>query len=200
MALNEVHITVSNQLTGDTYLSRSYPDEDFNNNGKIELYKTPVYKVFIESKTTGGLITREWKALRFMPYFNDPKSPIKGYKSRGWVNSGKHEVSKKKVTYFDPNYATHNRHSPFNGAIQIDGNFLIHAGPLSIADSGWGAAGCVEIIGDFGKFKSDIKDLSGSKMASSNDAIQDLVKNRKLTLQVDRALPPDIRKGLSHEF
>ena len=44
----EVLIVVSNKKTLDTYLSRSYPDDDRDNNGRIELYRTPVYKVFLE--------------------------------------------------------------------------------------------------------------------------------------------------------
>lgn len=46
--LREVLIVVSNKKTLDTYLSRSYPDDDRDDNGGIELYRTPVYKVFLE--------------------------------------------------------------------------------------------------------------------------------------------------------
>ena len=31
-SLNEILITISGTKTGDTYYSRSYPDDDFNNN------------------------------------------------------------------------------------------------------------------------------------------------------------------------
>ncbi len=196
MSLHEVHIIISSQLTGDTYLARSYPDDDFDNNGKKELYKTPVYKVFIEGRSS----RKEWKALRFMPYYNDPKAPSGNYKTKGWANSGKWQVPKKRVTLYDPFYSPHNTFSPYSGAIQIEGNFLIHAGPLSIHDSGWGAAGCVEIIGDFGKFKEDIKNLSGSLKKTASDAITELVRNGKLFLQVDYAYPPDLKKNFSHEY
>ncbi|MBZ4187453.1 hypothetical protein [Niabella beijingensis] len=196
-----VNIIVTSQTTGDTYLGRSYPDSDFDNNGKTEIYKIPVYYVDIESTdSTGKKVTRRWKALRFMPYWNDPKDPSTHYKQKGWVNSGKHKVARKKVTYYNPNYKVQNTPSPYDGGIQIDGSFLVHAGPSSLTESGWGAAGCVEIIGGFDKFKSDIQTLSGSTAKNSDEAIQGLVKAGQLYVQVDYAAPPDIKSAFYGEF
>ena len=65
------------------------------------------------------------------------------------------------ATYYDANYNTSNSPSPHKGAIQIQNSFLIHSGPPTLEDSGWGSAGCVEIIGDFSEFKEDIKTVSG---------------------------------------
>lgn len=194
--LNEVLIVISNEKTGETYLSRSFPDDDYDNNGKIELYKTPVYKVYIKSK--GKKIA--WKALRFMPYWNDPKKLSPAYKMRGWANSGlSSSIVKKLVTYYDPKYGTHNRPSPYSGAIQIKGNFLIHAGPENLLKSGWGAAGCVEIIGDFDKFKNDIRDLSGSNIKNAHQAILDLVKAKKLFVRVEAAIAPNLKNNFWRE-
>jgi hypothetical protein len=190
--LNEVLIIISSEKTGENYLSRSYPDDDYDNNGKIELYKTPVFKVYIKSK--GKKIA--WKALRFMPYWNDPKQPSPKYKLRGWTNSGLgNSIPKKQVTYYNPAYGTHNRYSPYSGAIQIQGSFLIHAGPNSLIDYGWGAAGCVEIIGNFDQFKNDIRDLSGSNFKDAHKAIQELVKAKKLFVKVEAAIAPNLRKN-----
>ena len=191
--LNEIVITITGTVTGDIYYSRSYPDDDFNNNGKTEWYETPVYKVLIENKST----KKQWKGLRFMPYWNDPKNLDPRYSTKGWVNSGlSNSISKKAVTYYNPVYGVHNRYSPYGGAIQIKGSFLIHAGPetLTLKDYGWGAAGCVEIIGNFDNFKKDIMDLSNSKKTDVHDAILELVKERKLFVTVEHAVAPDFKK------
>ncbi|MES2590327.1 MAG: hypothetical protein V4608_00490 [Bacteroidota bacterium] len=192
--LNTVLITVSNIKTGETYRSRSYPNDDFNNNGKIELYTTPVFKVFIENNLPAQ--KKEWKALRFMPYWNDPAKPDSKYRTKGWANSGLSHFPKTVVSYYNPNYGVHNRYSPYGGAIQIKGNFLIHAGPETIDESGWGAAGCVEIIGNFDLFKEDIKLLSGSTETNAHDAILKLVAAKKLFVRVDLAVAPKLKNFL----
>ncbi len=194
--LNEVLITISNKKTNDTYLSRSYPDSDFNNNGKMELYRTPVYKVYIEN--THSRI--EWKALRFMPYWNDPKYPNKSYSTRGWVNAGlSSAITRKVVTHYNPYYSTSNRYSHYRGAIQIRDSFLIHAGPETVKTYGWAAAGCVEIIGDFNQFKEDIKKLSNSSKQTSDEALKELVNSQKLLVSIEAATPPNFKKHLYKE-
>ena len=47
-ALRNVTITVSSIPTGNAYLARSYPHDDYNNNGKMQLYRVPVYNVLIQ--------------------------------------------------------------------------------------------------------------------------------------------------------
>lgn len=197
--MNSILITVTGIETGDIYYSRSYPDDDYNDNGKIELYSTPVYKVTIED-TLNSSKKKEWKALRFMPFWNDPSSPSSSYKTKGWVNSGLTSVAKKKVPMYDKNYATHNRFSPFGGAFQIQGNFLIHAGPSDINESGWGAAGCVEIIGSFDDFKKDIANLAGVNSKNLHDAMNDLVKAGKLFVEIQHALRPNLKSKFHAEY
>lgn len=188
--MNIVTITVTNRKTGDTYQAKSYPDADKNNDGRIELYNTPVYEINITSGTT----TKTWKAVRFMPFWNDPASPSTKYKSQGFINSGLHKFHKQAVSLYLPNYGTQNRFSPYRGGIQIRNNFLIHAGPVDLNDSGWGSAGCVEIIGDFGKFKQDIRDLAGiSNTVEPGQAITKLVEKRKLFVEVEYATPPNFK-------
>jgi hypothetical protein len=71
---------------------------------------------------------------------------------------------------------------------------LIHAGPKNLLDTGWGSAGCVEIIGDFGRFKQDIRDLSGiGSTMEAGLAIFKLVQNRKLFVQVQYDTPPNFK-------
>lgn len=199
--LRAVSIIVSNKTTGEKYAAKSYPDIDYDNNGRMERYDIPVYWLYVDGTDMAGKAVRNtWKCLRFMPFWNDPKALSPAYKHKGWANSGKVHVAKKAVTYYDPNYEIHNTHSPFNGGIQIDGNFLVHAGPLSVTDSGWGAAGCVEVIGMFDQFKNQLRDLSGSKHTDANKAILELVKARKLFVQVDYAAAPNLKATVNGEF
>ena len=136
---------------------------------------------YVEIKSIAG--TKTWKAVRFMPYWNDPAAPDTRYRAQGFINSGLHKFSKQAVSLYLPNYGTHNRYSPFRGAIQIKNSFLIHAGPQNLHDFGWGSAGCVEIIGDFGKFKKNIRDLAGiSSATEAGTAISNLVQNKNCLL------------------
>lgn len=40
---NEVLIRITGEQTGDSYLAKSYPDNDYDNDGWGELYAVPVY-------------------------------------------------------------------------------------------------------------------------------------------------------------
>lgn len=198
--LRNVTVLVSNVRTGDMYLARSYPDDDYNNNGRIELYRVPVY--IVEIKGTDGSNkpqTKTWKALRFMPYWNDPASPKPNYRTKGWANAGLHSLAKKAVTFYNPHYGVQNRHSPYAGAIQMRDSFLIHAGPKVLTEHGWGSAGCVEVVGDFDKFRDDIKMLSGFAKPRAHDAILEMVRARTLFVQVNNATPPDLKASFVRE-
>jgi len=190
--LREVCIIISNVKTGEDYQAKSYPDPDIDNDGIGELYKTPVYYVYIDGTSRLGNRERKtWRAVRFMPYWNDPAAPSTNYRYRGFANSGLHEVKKKVVTSYNKYYGVRNTYSPYGGAIQIRNSFLIHAGPRNLRERGWGAAGCVEIIGNFNDFKKDIHIFSGSTAINSDDAILELVEKGMLFVQVDKATPPN---------
>lgn len=193
--MEEVLITITSKTTGEEYLSRSYPHDDKDGNGKVELYSTPVFKILIES-SQGSF---EHTGLRFMPFWNDPANPDLGYKGRGWKNSGLADHhSKQAVPNYLPDYSVHNRPSPDKGAFQLHGNFLIHAGPRTLADKGWGAAGCVEIIGFFEVFKQDVRALSGQHETALDTALHGLVKAQKLFFEIQKTTRPrlqDRQKG-----
>lgn len=197
MGLQEVLITVTGTLTGDKYYARSYPDDDIDNNGRIELYETPVYRVTIQNNEE----VKEWKALRFMPYWNDPNDLDTRYKQRGWANAGLSDpITRMAVTYYNKDYRVSNRPSPYDGAIRIKGSFLIHAGPATIDEIGWGSAGCIEVIGDFNLFKEDIRDLSGVSITDADEAILYMVKKRKLFITLEKAARPNLKTKLFREI
>lgn len=202
-ALRDVVIVVSNQKTADVYYAKSYPDPDFDNDGRRERYRTPIYKVFLKSRSAvGESVQKDWQALRFMPFWNDPRQPTKAYRSKGWVNSGLHHVARKAVPAYLKDYKIHNTVSRFDGAIQIKDNFLVHAGPESAMSSnwGWGAAGCIEIIGDFNEFRMNILEMSGSAQTDIHTGMQQLVSAKQLYIQVDMDTAPDLKAARDGDF
>lgn len=64
---------------------------------------------------------------------------------------------------------------------------------------GGGAAGCVEIIGNFDDFKSDIAEATG-KTTDSDAAIQSLVSEGKLYVEVKSAIRPNLKNELWKEI
>jgi hypothetical protein len=206
-ALREVLIIVSNIKTPDTYLMRSWPNDDYLGHGKISLFRSPVYKVFIVGTDRDGKPVRtEWTALRFSPFWNDPKHPaprnIYVGQGRGWANSGIEYEAKKPVPAYLPNYHIHNSISRFEGAFQVRGNFLIHGGPETLLSPQWGAAGCVEVIGNFDQFRQDIIKLSGFSDVDVEDvnvAMVEIVRAQKVFVQYDLEKAPDLRGAFDRE-
>jgi hypothetical protein len=198
--LRAVDITVSSSTTDETYEARPYPHSDINGDGVRDLYRVPVYRVFIDGTDANGVKQRrEWTALRFMPYFNDPKDPVSAYKTRGWVNSGLGFVGRKPVPQFKPDYEVHNSFSKFGGAFVVRDTFYIHAGPDDLSNAGWGSAGCVEIIGNFDDFKAQVIELSGSTTADRHVALGEIVRARKLFVRYEPAAAPDIKASFSRQ-
>ncbi len=199
-APREVVIVVSSIKTPDIYLARSYPQDDIDDNGLIELYRTPIYKVFIDgTDNTGHRARKEWTALRFMPYWNNPKNRDRRYASTGWINSGLPYVPKTAIQQYLPHYEIHNSVSAFEGAIRVHGSFLIHGGPETPVADQWGAAGCVEIIGNFDDFRRNIIELSGLLKTDLHKGMNEIVRERKLFVQYDLATVPQLQSAFDHE-
>lgn len=198
--IRQVTITITNKKNG-VYEARSYPHDDINSNGKIELYEVDVYDIIINGKDDNGIPqTFKHIAPRFMPYYNNRKKPNHEYKQLGWVNAGLSSARKITISRYNKNYEVHNRYSPGRGAIVLQGSFYLHAGPADRLDVGFGSAGCIEIIGNFDVFKSNIKFLSGSKFPTSDEAIEELVKTRNLIVIIEQAKVPDIKSNFTKEI
>lgn len=202
-----VDVIVSAKKTGESYEARAYPIDDVDQDGRIELYKAPVYNVYVDGiNAEGRRERRTWKTPRFMPY-NNPAGELHddSYRTVGYVTAGLSNVPRFAVSTYKPDYQVHNRFSPFGGAIVVKGAFYIHAGPESVSDFGWGSAGCVEIIGDFDAFKKDILELAGSPAANGsaaeiNSGIGALVRARKLFVTYEAAARPNLRAALSRQI
>jgi len=192
-----VEIFLSKKVVGK-YLARSYPHPSMKVHGREDYYEVPVHEITISGEDDSGKeVTYVHQAPRFMPYWNDPANPYKGYKTLGWANSGLSSGRTIVVPRYKKEYQVQNRYSPGIGAIVLRGAFYIHAGPASTAtkDAGFGSAGCVEIVGDFDDFKKDIVSLSGIKGKSLDDAIESLVRAKKLIAVIEGTKAPDIKKA-----
>ena len=206
-ALRSVDITVSAKKTGEIYEGRAYPIDDVDGDGSTELYKAPVYFVYIDGiDATGAKVHKEYRAPRFMPY-NNPVGARHDddYKTNGFITAGLSSVPRFAVSTYKSDYQVHNRFSPFGGAIVVKGSFYIHAGPETIGDFGWGSAGCVEVIGNFDDFKKDILTLAGSSAASGDSAalhaaVASLVSARKLFVRYENAARPNLQSLLSRQM
>ena len=205
--LRAVDITVSAKKTGETYEGRAYPIDDVDGDGRTELYKAPVYFVYIDgTDASGAKVHKEYRAPRFMPYNNPVGARHDAdYKTTGFLTAGLSSVPRFAVGAYKSDYQVHNRFSPYGGAIVVKGSFYIHAGPESVDDFGWGSAGCVEVIGNFDDFKKDILTLAGSAAASGDSAalhrgVGALVAARKLFVTYETASRPNLQSLLSRQM
>ncbi len=199
-AFRAVDIVVSAKRTGKNYEARSYPNDDLNGDGKTELYNAPLYYVYVDGVTREGVrVRREWQAPRYMPYYNNPASPDHHYSTKGFVTAGLSSVPRQPVPQYKPEYEVRNSFSPFGGAIVVKGTFYIHAGPTDASESGWGSAGCVEIVGNFDGFKQDILELAGSTATDLNKGIGQLVAARKLFVTYEQAARPNLKTAISRQ-
>ncbi|MCL2590005.1 MAG: hypothetical protein FWD67_03770 [Betaproteobacteria bacterium] len=199
MSARKVEIVVTSTVVGQ-YEARSYPHTPVDSTGYYNLYRVPVYKILVKGvDDVKQPQTKMFMAPRFMPYFNDPKNPDRGYKAKGWLNCGLSSARTVAVTRYIQNYEMHNRISAYRGAIVVHQTFYIHPGPATVCDYGFGSAGCIEIIGNFDVFKEAIASLSGITSGTSGDVIQKLVNDRKLIVIIETAPVPDIRNSFSRQ-
>jgi hypothetical protein len=199
MKTRKVTITLTSTRVGD-YEARSYPHDDINKNGKVELYKVPVYQIIISgTDDKGNTKSFKHKAPRFMPFWNDPKKPSSHYAAVGWLNAGLSGARTITVGQYLKDYQVQNRFSPGLGAIVLTGAFYIHGGPSDESEVGFGSAGCVEIIGNYDTFKANIASLSGSSKAPG-DAIAELVGAGNLIVIIKSASAPNIKALFTREI
>jgi hypothetical protein len=199
MAARQVVIVATNVVVG-SYEARSYPDEQKDAAGYYNLYKVPLYRILVTGKDdTGKNVSGEYRAPRFMPYYNNPKKPSPHYKTLGWINCGLSSTRRVVISQYRQDYQVQNRYSPGVGAIVVHKTFYIHAGPATPSDVGFGSAGCIEIIGNFDTFKDAIARMAGITGMQRDAAIAQLVKERKLVVEIQQARVPDIKKLASRK-
>ena len=187
----DVTITIGGTPNGSRYQARTYPE----NNGKQ--YSVPIYSLTVTgTNSKGENISRTWDVLRFMPYLNqNPQSS--GYKQVTGstpIMSGLSDERHSTIRCYNPNYKVHNSQTPENGGFVIYGNFMIHDGPDNADNTGWGAAGCMEVMGDEGfmELKTFIFDLSGSQNPNTEQGLLDFVSSGKLYINIEQSERPPV--------
>ncbi|MEZ6063991.1 MAG: hypothetical protein R3C19_26905 [Planctomycetaceae bacterium] len=147
---------------------------DRNCDGKVELYRVPVYQIYIDA---AGKPRQTWHALRFMPAWIDNN------RYRGFTMASPAPQPRRRVPQYKPNY--------LSGAIVIKGGYYIHKGPKNLNWGGWNGRGCVEMVGDFKKFLGAVLSMSAiTRTANIHDDMKSLVKSGKLFVKVDPANKP----------
>jgi len=198
MSVRQVEIVVTNNIV-EHYEARSYPDEQRDKKGFYALYRVPVYDILVNGiDDKGNPNSMKFMAPRFMPYFNNPKTPTH-YATKNWVNAGLSSGRTIIISKYKMDYEVQNRYSPGRGAIVLHKAFYIHAGPADLLNYGFGSAGCIEIIGNFEDFKKTIATLSGDMTGTPDDAIQRLVNAKKLIVKIEEAKVPNIKKALTRK-
>ena len=187
----DVTITISGTSNGLSYQAKTYPEY----NGKR--YGVPIYSLTVMgTNSKGEKVSRTWNVLRFMPYLNqNPQNT--GYKQATGstpIMCGLSDERHSTIQSYNPNYQVHNSQTPENGGFVIYGNFMIHDGPDSENNTGWGAAGCMEVMGDegFTKLKSFIFDLSGSRDPNMEQGLKEFVSSGKLHINIEQSKRPSV--------
>lgn len=193
--LRKVEVTITSQRRPEVYYADLYPFTDKDGDGKDDRYEVPIYSAYVNGLDRDGHIVQfEWMALRFMPFWNPASMHYNAYKAKGYLVAGLNSFPKQAITHYIPHYPIHNHPSEYVGAIQLKGNFLIHAGPASIVESQWGGAGCVEIIGSFNLFRQQIMALAGTTQSDISSAMGEIVRARKLYVEIEACATPILRQ------
>jgi hypothetical protein len=196
MQARQVEIVVTNNTVG-TYEARSYPEDQTDDADTFPLYRVPVYKIHVSGKdATQKKVVHEFAAPRFMPYYN-PGRKHPEYTSEGWLSCGLSDPRRVVVSQYIHDYEVRNRYSPGRGAIVVTGSFYIHAGPASQQDTGFGSAGCIEIIGNYDNFKSAIAQIGGlpATRGELDRSIRKLVEQAKLIVTIQAAKAPQLDRN-----
>ncbi|MDZ4814789.1 MAG: RHS repeat-associated core domain-containing protein [Verrucomicrobiota bacterium] len=181
-----VKITLSGASNGKVCIARTYPDQNH------KAYEVPVSTLTVScgNKVSCGKPSKSWDALRFMPYLNTAGGH--GYTTKASatpIMTGLADKREAPSPQYKANYGVPNRPSNEDGAIVITGTFYIHAGPTSLTEYSWGAAGCTEVVG-FTAMKAHIAELSDQPGKSVEEAIKEFVRQKMLIIKLEQATRP----------
>jgi hypothetical protein len=160
---SEVVIEIGAVIPESKYLVKSFPLPLLQPAYyQVPLYSVSIFKAKDHRKPAGYTDKQGFKAVRFGVYDND--GSVKEYKAKGRFVVGLSDDKWYRLhTYKD--YHLHSRpDNPDNGAWIIEDTHYIHSGPASLADIGYGTAGCVEIFGDkeFVRFAKVLMQYTGA--------------------------------------
>ena len=112
------------------------------------------------------------------------------------IMAGLADKREQPIQSYLPNYEIHNTHSEENGGFVITGSFMIHDGPDNLQTGArmWGAAGCMEVVGEngFSTMKEFIFSISGSENTDMEKGLQELVNSKNLWLKLEGTQRPPV--------
>ena len=190
-----VTITVSGISNGNTYIAKTYPQRS------SRYFIVPVYNITVSGTNNEGKeVSQSWQVLRFMPFLNENPQAT-GYKTKTSetpIMAGLADKREHPIQRYIPEYEIHNTFSEENGGFVITGSFMIHDGPDNLqSDAGmWGAAGCMEVVGEkgFSKMKEFIFSISGSENKNIDKGLQELVDSKNLWLNLEGTSRPPVKE------
>jgi hypothetical protein len=149
-----VTITITNIRVGSTTVV-AYPDDahdDLGKRNKVALYRVPLYRIIVSgTNAQGGVASQTFSAIRYGVQLETARG-VKKPRVVGWSNSQKYTGNWQKMFHFG------------EMAWHVSGNGFIHRGPDDVANSDFGALGCIEICGNgqWNSFNDLILRLSGA--------------------------------------
>jgi|GEM_PF-7020941 hypothetical protein len=155
-------------------------------NAKMQqAYDMPVFRVWLQGLDANGEpVSREWKALRFIPFCDQVAKVVPRT-----IVVGLSFFPEQPIKYYIEDELVECE----SGSIRIKDNFLILGGPQSFTSEGWGGTGFVEILGQPQAFRADILELAGIGFCSATDAMQQLIARRKLLVVLEMVPKPLLR-------
>ena len=189
----KVTIIVSGVPNSNTYIAKTYPQ------GSSLYFVVPVYNLTVSGTNKEGKeVSQTWQVLRFMPFLNENPQTT-GYKTKTGetpIMAGLADKREQPIQSYLPNYEIHNTHSEENGGFVITGSFMIHDGPDNLQTEArmWGAAGCMEVVGEngFSTMKEFIFSISGSENTDMEKGLQELVNSKNLWLKLEGTQRPAV--------
>lgn len=197
--LRNVTIVITGTKEDVYHGARSFPREIEKENGELQYYDAPVYRMYLRgTDDDGNFVERLFQVIRFMPGYNpDPDFDDTCKQYREWpVLSmvGLKDEQGINTTYKD--YFLHGAPGdaqPDDGAFILNNSFLLHDGPDE-GEDGFGAFGCCEVYGNNGMqaLKEGIAELSGMEEGSTEEKIQALCQEKKLYIFIEGTARPEI--------
>jgi RHS repeat-associated protein len=191
----KVTITVRGVSNGNTYIAKTYPQRS------SRYFIVPAYNITVSGTNNEGKeVSQTWQVLRFMPFLNENPQAT-GYKTKTGempIMAGLADKREQTIQSYLPDYEIHNTFSEENGGFVITGGFMIHDGPDNLqSEAGmWGAAGCMEVVGEngFSTMKEFIFSISGSENTNIEKGLQELVNTKNLWLQLEGTPRPPVNE------
>ena len=160
----------------------------YPNGEGLGYFLIPNYRLTVSgTDAVGKAVSETFEVLRFGVQSKDGKSA----RVVGLADEQTHTIKA-----WLPDYQVHSAESAQNGAWQVYGNFLIHAGPET-KDDAFASIGCIEIMGrgGFVKFNDLLIKLSGPSAALRTQQLTEIGNAGNMEITYHRTSRPPLKKA-----